>query len=243
MSESNELKQKIYPAIARVMGKISAIGKDHKNMQQNYSYRGIDDVYNMLQPLFAEEQLVIIPNVIDVKRETHQSAKGSNLLYTIVTVRYTILHADGSKIDSVVCGEGMDTGDKSLNKALAGAQKYWALQTFLIPTEESKDSENDSPEIANKLNLPKNDGQKIIPEQSHSIGKITPENAKYLRAQCRLRGINESDIISWLSSHVPNIKTIDDIPGSNEWFEKVKKSIIKKPLIKQQPLPEDGLPF
>lgn len=38
----------------------------------------------------------------------------------------------------------MDSGDKSLNKALSAAYKYACFQLFSIPTEEMKDSEEDT---------------------------------------------------------------------------------------------------
>ena len=37
---------KIYEAINNVMSEIGAIGKDQKNKQQGFMYRGIDDVMN-----------------------------------------------------------------------------------------------------------------------------------------------------------------------------------------------------
>lgn len=41
-------------------------------------------------------------------------------------------------------GEAMDSGDKSCNKAMSAAQKYAFLQIFCIPTEEPKDTENET---------------------------------------------------------------------------------------------------
>ena len=38
----------IYKAISNVMSEIGAIGKDKKNQQQNFMYRGVDDVMKEL---------------------------------------------------------------------------------------------------------------------------------------------------------------------------------------------------
>lgn len=43
-------------------------------------------------------------------------------------------------------GEGMDSGDKASNKALAVAFKYACFQVFCIPTEEMKDPDEESHE-------------------------------------------------------------------------------------------------
>ena len=44
----------------------------------------------------------------------------------------------------------MDSGDKSSNKAMSAAQKYAFLQVFCIPTEEPKDTENDTHDVKHK---------------------------------------------------------------------------------------------
>ena len=57
---------------------------------------------------------------------------------------------DGSSIEAVVIGEGMDSGDKASNKALAVAFKYACFQVFCIPTEEMKDPDAECHETAPK---------------------------------------------------------------------------------------------
>ena len=46
------------------MQDIEAIGKNKKNAQQGYSFRGIDDMYNALQPLFKKHAVFITSNVL-----------------------------------------------------------------------------------------------------------------------------------------------------------------------------------
>lgn len=36
----------IYQAMAEILAEIPSIGKDNKNKEQGFKYRGIDDVYN-----------------------------------------------------------------------------------------------------------------------------------------------------------------------------------------------------
>ena len=75
---------------------------------------------------------------------------GTTLIYRVLKVQYTFHADDGSGVDVVTVGEGMDSGDKAANKAMSAAQKYAFLQTFCIPTEEQKDSEVDHYEVAPK---------------------------------------------------------------------------------------------
>ncbi len=136
---------KIFDAIIGVMKDVGAVGKDQKNTKQNYKYRGIDDVMNALHPALVKNKIFILPNVLDVKREERKGANGNNLIYTLVEVDYAFVSGEDSSSQTVhIFGEAMDSGDKSLNKALSAAYKYACFQLFSIPTEEMKDSEEDS---------------------------------------------------------------------------------------------------
>lgn len=135
----------IYEAIPKIMAEIGAIGKDKRNTQQNFMYRGVDDVMNALQPLLYKHGVFIVPEVVDQKREERVSNKGNNLIYSVCTVNYTFFAADGSAVKATVVGEGMDSGDKATNKAMAIAFKYACFQVFCIPTEEMKDPDGDTP--------------------------------------------------------------------------------------------------
>lgn len=137
----------IYQAINGVMSEIGAVGKNKRNEQQKYMYRGIDDVMTALSPAMQKHGVFVTPEVMEQIRE-EKEGRNSKLLYSIVKVKYTFRAMDGSSIEAVVMGEGMDSGDKATNKAMSAAFKYALLQTFCIPTEELIDSEQDSPEVA-----------------------------------------------------------------------------------------------
>lgn len=140
---------KIYPAIMKVMEEIGVIGKTRKNPQQGYNFRGIDDVLNNLQPALLRAKVFVVPRMIDVHREEKPTKQGGILNYTTVKCEYDFCSAeDGSKITASTYGEGMDTSDKSTNKAMSAALKYAIIQTFAIPTEELLDSERDHNEPA-----------------------------------------------------------------------------------------------
>lgn len=137
---------KIYTAIADILAESGAIGKDSKNQQQGFMYRGIDAVMNVFHPLLAKHRVFAVPVVLSTEREERQTARGGNLIYTLMTVKYIFYADDGSFIEAIVHGEGMDSADKSANKAMSVAYKYALFQLFCIPTEEMKDPDADSPE-------------------------------------------------------------------------------------------------
>lgn len=129
-------ERNIFKALNGVMNEVGAIGKDNKTSgYASFNFRGIDDVYNTLNPLFAKYGVLPVPNILDHTRETRKSRKGDDLLYSIVTVEYTFYALDGTNIKAVVIGEAMDTGDKATNKAMSIAYKYACFQVLCIPTE------------------------------------------------------------------------------------------------------------
>lgn len=138
----NEVK--IYGAINAVMNDMGAIGKDKRNTQQGFNYRGVDDVMNALNPLMVKHRLFCVPEVLEQTRETRTTSKGGALVYSILKMRYTLIAEDGSSIAAVVIGEGMDSGDKASNKAMSVAYKYAMFQIFSIPTEEMRDPDAES---------------------------------------------------------------------------------------------------
>ena len=138
----------IYKIMPKVMADIIPIGKDGRNEQQSYNFRGIDQIYNFIQPVFSKHGIWMKSEILDVQRSERPSRSGGVMTFVQIRIRYSIVAPDGSSISTDVLGESMDSGDKAVPKALSVAQKYCLLQMFLIPTAEAKDVENDNPDPA-----------------------------------------------------------------------------------------------
>ena len=165
-----ENKMNIYQSITKIIEEVPAIGKNKKNTTQNFMFRGIDDVMNTFQPLLAKHKVFIVPQVLEQTREERQTSKGGTLLYSICKIKYIFYAEDGSSIEAIVVGEGMDSGDKATNKAMAIAMKYAMFQVFCIPTEEMKDPDGDTPPASKKNTKTSND-IKIHPTQIEILNK------------------------------------------------------------------------
>jgi hypothetical protein len=138
-------KQRIYKAISEAIKDIGPVAKGRRNPEQNFQYRGVDDVMNEMQPILAKHGIFIVPEVLEHTREERQAKSGRNLNYSIQKIAFHFVADDGSQVTAVVVGEGMDSGDKASNKALSIAFKYACLQVFCIPTEDMKDPDNETP--------------------------------------------------------------------------------------------------
>lgn len=155
----------IYEAITSIMDEGYSISKGKRNTQQGFMYRGIDDVMNTFQPLMAKNHIFVVPEVLEQTREERVTGKGNTLLYSILRMKYTFYAEDGSNVCAVVVGEGMDSGDKASNKAMAGAMKYAMFQVFCIPTEEMPDPDATTPEPSKSKQAAPDKAQEKAPEQ------------------------------------------------------------------------------
>lgn len=198
---TTEKAPKIYEAISNVMKDVGFVGKNDSNDFDHYKYRGIDAVMNALNPAMTKHKVFVAPTVLDAIREERAGKNGTQMMYTILTVKYTFYTDDGSSVESVVVGEAMDRSDKSTNKAMSAAFKYACFQTFCLPTEEMLDTEAESPEIGqatqpkrttkttkksdfNGMNPPEKSDEEKNAEMAASVDKdLIPEAGKTITSE------------------------------------------------------------
>ena len=207
----------IQKAIIGVMQDVGAVGKNDKNKQQGFMYRGIDAVMNALQPAMIKNGVFVVPTVLHEEREERTTKSGTVLFYTRLLIRYTFYADDGSYISADVIGEAMDSGDKATNKAMSIAFKYACFQVFCIPTEEMKDPDAEVHEVTPKSKHTENpkiaaatakanevkkllvniSGDKTIPQQvwneqyKQDAGDIAKMNEALIELHENLRRIEE----------------------------------------------------
>lgn len=177
----------VYQAIAAVMKDMAAegIGKTRKNQQQNYAFRGIDDVYNALAPILAKHQLCMLPRVLSREVVERQTKSGGALFYTTVEAEFDLVSAvDGSAHTIRTVGEAMDSADKSSNKAMSAAYKYAAMQAFCIPTEGDNDADAVTHEVAARRSVNGNKAEPIADGQRDLIQQLAPGAGKTLQEIC-----------------------------------------------------------
>lgn len=172
----------IYQSITKIMEEVPSIGKTQRNKTQGFMYRGIDDVMNALQPLLAKNKVFIVPEILEQMREERTTSKGGNLIYSICKIKYKFYAEDGSSVEAITLGEGMDSGDKATNKAMAIAMKYALFQVFCIPTDEMKDPDSETPEQSTK-------------KSSVTDNKISEADAKKVEAMMKEMGWNVEELL------------------------------------------------
>lgn len=189
----------IYRLIPEVMRGIGAVGKDRKNEQQNYKFRGIDDFYNAVHGPLSAAGVFVVPTVLTVDREERTTKHGGAMFYARMTVKHTFFAPDGSFIEAVTAGEAMDTGDKASNKAMSAAMKYALIEVFAIPTHEDNDTENHSPEVEPKKSASRNQPAPA-PRTSSTANapkKATPEQVQELRGFVAAGDVTKETVKKW----------------------------------------------
>ena len=201
------------------MAECPAISKSQKNAQQGFLYRGIDVVMNVFQPLLSKHKVFVVPTVIESNREERQTKSGANMIYTTLKVKYDFMCDDGSSVSAIVQGEGMDSADKSSNKAMSVAFKYAMFQVFCIPTEEMIDPDSETPDNTAPKAAPKTTKQ---PEKKQE----PPDRAFYRSLMiklCEERGI---DVKTFAAEHnISEATTPEQFKNCCDELEKTTKEV------------------
>lgn len=124
---------KVAQKIIEIMKKVDYLKKDgNVNFKTtNYNYLSEEKVTQAVSKARADVGLVILP----VKVDTHRDGN-----ITSVTVTYAIIDSEsGEKMEVQMAGQGSDSQDKGIAKALTQAFKYIQRQSFGIPTGDDPD--------------------------------------------------------------------------------------------------------
>lgn len=216
-----EDRMQIYTAITEAMADIGAVSKDKYNNQQGFKFRGIDDVMNTLKPILTKHKIFTVPQVLEQTRETRMLANGKELRYSLLKIAFRFYTCDGSYVEAVTQGEGMDNGDKASNKAMAIAYKYALFQVFCIPTEEMQDPDADSYETVGKA-------QDKAPQQqkAQKATKVPPKaNAEsptqFLLNECNKMEMGMDELASARTALI-DAKIVRDVPTKSMTMEDAK---------------------
>ena len=177
MSEEKK-KELIFEKMAAIMKDVGPIAKDQTNTFHKYKFRGIDDVYNAVQEALVKHKVFTLPRLVEESHEVVQRGDKIQVVRFIV-MEYVFFAEDGSCVVAKVPSEGIDSGDKAVFKALAGAHKYCLLQALCIPTEEKKDAEGESLE----REAPKKTKEKIAPKEKKTIKMTLTDGSETMQSR------------------------------------------------------------
>jgi hypothetical protein len=124
-------------AWSAVQSEIKAVGKDGRNQQQSYNFRGIDGVMNAVGPALRKHGVTITPRLHHRESSSVEVGKNRTLMaHVVVEVDYIVRGPDGDTWETPgrTPGEAMDSGDKATSKAMSVAYRTFLIQALTLPT-------------------------------------------------------------------------------------------------------------
>lgn len=174
----------IYKLISSVMEEIGFVAKTRRNEQQGYSFRGIEDMYQAAHPALVKHGVFCCPQVLEYVTESKTTKSGSPAIHAILKISHKFYAPDGSFVEVITCGEGVDSSDKAINKCMSAAMKYAFIELFSIPTKDIEDSDRTSPE-SGVTQEPVTLTRPLPVNPPDDSGFIAPEKRSYLARRFR----------------------------------------------------------
>lgn len=138
----------IYQKLVEVRKRVTGLSKDAKtNFGEKFKYVSSNNILSVIRPAMDEQGLVLECRVTGHDMNTKWSGSERKEHLTQLDVEFVWVNADKPD-EKIVCpfyGQGLDTGEKGVGKALTYAEKYFLLKFFNIPTDED-DPDGGSPE-------------------------------------------------------------------------------------------------
>jgi hypothetical protein len=134
----------IFEALDTVFGKVQAIQKARTEKGAGYHWRTVDDVINGVRDLLGESGIHIRSTQLGSNRETiAPQRKGSRSQQrTVVQMKFTFIHRDGSSEEDTVEGESLVSDGTGTVAAIKTALKTCLEIKFLIKTGEEFKAED-----------------------------------------------------------------------------------------------------
>ncbi|MCL5115715.1 MAG: ERF family protein [Firmicutes bacterium] len=134
---------KLAKKLAQIMSALARIPKNGYNRHFDYKYVMEADVTDTLRTLLAEHGVVVLSTIESIEQKVEPSTDGKKpSTTTTVWVDFTLVDSDsGEHWTSRYPGQGSDSTDKGIPKALTAATKYFLLKTFMLSS--GDDPEND----------------------------------------------------------------------------------------------------
>lgn len=168
--------------LCAIMEAVDRVPKRGRNEFHKYDYATEADIVACVRHELATRHVILIPSVVGETRAP-VGEKGSVLTCLEMTMEF--LDGDtGASIVKPWRGWGTDKEDKGGYKAMTGAEKYFLLKTFLMPTGDDPEAEQArAPQRASRAR------EAAAPASAAPDARITPEMVERLKAAMRDHGI------------------------------------------------------
>lgn len=146
-SEKKVISSSLVTKLAKVMQEVKYIEKRGYNKFHKYKYATESDVSEKVREILAEQNVIMLPDVIEHTTRNHTNGKGNIEYISTVKIKFNFIDGDtGEELSIHSVGEGQDAGDKAVYKAITGATKYALMKAFMIPTGDDPEADQKTDE-------------------------------------------------------------------------------------------------
>lgn len=209
----------IYQKLVEVRKSVPYLKKEAQGHQ--YQYTGSSQVLSSVRAKMDELGLMLVSKVLGHNLIEGKAAKGSKEFMTELDIEFVWINADNPE-ETIVCpwyGQGVDSGEKGVGKALTYAEKYFILKTFNIPTD--KDDPDAFQEKSESYRKPDPISQKEVGELKTKVLEFA-----------KLRDKTDADVYQALGvSDVTTLNTKDAkalITKVTGWIKSAEKELKKQ---------------
>jgi hypothetical protein len=160
-----------------VRASVPAIHKDGTNPHQRFSYASSSGVLTAVREAMDREGVVLIPSVVLAEKSDRLTKAGNSEILTELRMSYRIINADdpADMYELGWYGQGLDTGERGVGKALTYAEKYLILKLFNVPTDDADpDAEDRQPTTPKAAPAPQSGRLVPPPAQAASTSEENP---------------------------------------------------------------------
>jgi len=207
MKEISGLKN-LASKMIKIMKEVPAIEKSGRNTFHKYSYATEADISAAFSTAMKNNNVFMFSSITDRECTVFKTAKGADSFLVTVKLEITFIDADsGETFVSTFYGDGTDSGDKGIYKAITGAQKYALMKTFLLQT--GDDPENDN-QVVNRVN------------KNHEINNIDKEKVGEALKKAALMG---TDALKDAWNKMPSSEKLAIKPKMDEFKRLAEQSV------------------
>lgn len=128
--------------ILKIMTDVTGVKKDGANTHSKYKYRSAEGAIKALRSALISNGVFYSYSVLEAMDDKTPSGK---MVLTKLKIEHTFVNVDDphDKLTIENYGYGSDMTDKSVYKAMTGAQKYALFNVFQIATDDDPEVPND----------------------------------------------------------------------------------------------------
>lgn len=134
-------------AMVKAQAEFPGIRKSGENQAQRYRYADLEDYLVAVRKILAKYELALTFSVAGARTLADRPTRNQGVMYAVrVRVIARLIHGPtGQMLCAEAYGDGQDSGDKAVYKAITGARKYAVASLLGLATTDDPEKDEEQP--------------------------------------------------------------------------------------------------